>query len=67
VHDRPSTVSSSISTAVCTHLDRRKARPTERQVETHWRDARLTTIFEGTSQVQQRIISDRLLPRPADR
>jgi alkylation response protein AidB-like acyl-CoA dehydrogenase len=38
---------------------------TERQVERHWRDARLTTIFEGTSQIQQRIISDRLLPRSA--
>ncbi len=36
---------------------------TERAVERHWRDARLTTIFEGTSQIQQRIISDRLLPR----
>ena len=36
---------------------------TERQVERHWRDARLTTIFEGTSQIQQRIIADRLLPR----
>lgn len=36
---------------------------TERQVERHWRDARLTTIFEGTSQIQQKIISDRLLPR----
>jgi alkylation response protein AidB-like acyl-CoA dehydrogenase len=36
---------------------------TERQVERHWRDARLTTIFEGTSQIQMRIISDRLLPR----
>lgn len=36
---------------------------TERQVERHWRDARLTTIIEGTSQIQQRIISDRLLPR----
>ena len=34
---------------------------TERQVERHWRDARLTTIFEGTSQIQQRIISDRIL------
>lgn len=40
---------------------------TERQVERHWRDARLTTIFEGTSQIQQRIISDRLLPRPRRR
>lgn len=34
---------------------------TERQVERHWRDARLTTIFEGTSQIQQHIISERLL------
>ncbi|WP_028601879.1 acyl-CoA dehydrogenase family protein [Ottowia thiooxydans] len=29
--------------------------------ERHWRDARLTKIFEGTSEIQQRIISDRLL------
>jgi len=36
---------------------------TERQVERHWRDARLTTIFEGTSEIQKRIISDRILPR----
>jgi alkylation response protein AidB-like acyl-CoA dehydrogenase len=36
---------------------------TERQVERYWRDARLTTIFEGTSQIQQKIISDFLLPR----
>ena len=36
---------------------------TERQVERYWRDARLTTIFEGTSQIQQKIISDRLLPK----
>ena len=35
---------------------------TERQVERHWRDARLTTIFEGTSEIQQRIISNQLLP-----
>jgi alkylation response protein AidB-like acyl-CoA dehydrogenase len=33
---------------------------TERQVERHWRDARLTTIFEGTSQIQQHIISERI-------
>ncbi len=37
---------------------------TERRVERYWRDARLTTIFEGTSEIQRRIISDRLLPRP---
>ncbi|SFT62574.1 Acyl-CoA dehydrogenase [Geodermatophilus amargosae] len=36
---------------------------TERQVERHWRDARLTTILEGTSEIQKRIISDRMLPR----
>jgi alkylation response protein AidB-like acyl-CoA dehydrogenase len=36
---------------------------TERQVERHWRDARLTTIFEGTSEAQKRIVSDSLLPR----
>ena len=29
----------------------------------YWRDARLTTIFEGTSEIQKRIISDRMLPR----
>lgn len=30
-------------------------------VERHWRDARLTKIFEGSSEIQQRIISDSLL------
>ncbi len=34
---------------------------TEHQVERYWRDARLTTIFEGTSQIQQHIIAERLL------
>ena len=29
-------------------------------VERHWRDARLTKIFEGTSEIQLRIISDHL-------
>jgi len=38
---------------------------TERSVERYWRDARLTTIFEGTSEIQRKIISDGLLPRPA--
>lgn len=37
---------------------------TERRVERYWRDARLTTIFEGTSEIQRRIVSDRMLPRP---
>lgn len=30
-------------------------------VERYWRDARLTKIFEGTSEIQMRIISDQLL------
>lgn len=30
-------------------------------VERHWRDARLTKIFEGTSEIQQRIIARNLL------
>ncbi len=34
---------------------------TERAVERHWRDARLTTIFEGTSEIQRTIIADDLL------
>ena len=36
-------------------------------VERYWRDARLTKIFEGTSEIQLRIISDRLLGKPAGR
>jgi alkylation response protein AidB-like acyl-CoA dehydrogenase len=36
---------------------------TERAVERYWRDARLTTIFEGTSGIQRVIVSDRLLGR----
>ena len=34
---------------------------TEFAAQRYWRDARLTTIFEGTSEIQRRIISDRLL------
>jgi alkylation response protein AidB-like acyl-CoA dehydrogenase len=30
-------------------------------VERYWRDARLTKIFEGTSEIQMKIISDHLL------
>lgn len=33
------------------------------RVERHWRDARLTKIFEGSSEIQMRIISDDLLGR----
>jgi alkylation response protein AidB-like acyl-CoA dehydrogenase len=36
-------------------------------VERYWRDARLTKIFEGTSEIQLRIISDRLLGKPSSR
>jgi alkylation response protein AidB-like acyl-CoA dehydrogenase len=34
---------------------------TDYAVERYWRDARLTKIFEGTSQIQRRIIADALL------
>jgi alkylation response protein AidB-like acyl-CoA dehydrogenase len=33
-------------------------------VERYWRDARLTKIFEGTSEIQLRLISDSLLGKP---
>ncbi len=36
-------------------------------VERYWRDARLTKIFEGTSEIQLRIISDRILGKPGNR
>lgn len=36
---------------------------TERRVERYWRDARLTTIFEGTSEIQRTLIADSLLGR----
>ncbi|CAN5801445.1 hypothetical protein BH11PSE3_BH11PSE3_48980 [soil metagenome] len=32
-----------------------------------WRDARLSNIVEGTSEIQQRIISDHLLGKPHER
>ncbi|SDX69702.1 Acyl-CoA dehydrogenase [Albimonas donghaensis] len=32
-------------------------------VERHWRDARLTKLFEGTSEIQLRVISDSILGR----
>ncbi len=35
-------------------------------VERYWRDARLTKIFEGTSEIQLRIISDNLLGKPGN-
>jgi butyryl-CoA dehydrogenase len=37
---------------------------TDFAVERYWRDARLTKIFEGTSDIQRRVISDRLLGGP---
>ncbi|MBZ9646889.1 acyl-CoA dehydrogenase family protein [Sphingobium sp. 3R8] len=33
-------------------------------VERYWRDARLTKIFEGSSEIQQRIIADNILGKP---
>jgi alkylation response protein AidB-like acyl-CoA dehydrogenase len=36
-------------------------------IERYWRDARLTKIFEGTSEIQQRIIADVLLGKPSQR
>jgi alkylation response protein AidB-like acyl-CoA dehydrogenase len=33
-------------------------------VERYWRDARLTKIFEGTSEIQMKIIADHLLGKP---
>ena len=35
---------------------------TDLPIERYWRDARLTKIFEGTSEIMQRIISNQLLP-----
>jgi len=35
----------------------------EYAAERHWRDARLTKIFEGTSEIQLKLISDHLLTR----
>ncbi len=36
-------------------------------IERYWRDARLTKIFEGTSEIQLRIISDDMLGKPTSR
>jgi alkylation response protein AidB-like acyl-CoA dehydrogenase len=36
-------------------------------IERYWRDARLTKIFEGTSEIQQKIISDRSLGKPSEK
>ena len=40
---------------------------TDYPVERYWRDARLTKIFEGTSQIMLKIISDALLGKPSRR
>jgi alkylation response protein AidB-like acyl-CoA dehydrogenase len=36
---------------------------TDYPLERYWRDARLTKIFEGTSEIQQRVIADHLFDR----
>ena len=38
---------------------------TDYPVERYWRDARLTKIFEGTSEIMLKIVSDALLGKPA--
>lgn len=38
---------------------------TDFAVERHWRDARLTKIFEGANEIQLRVISDDMLGGPA--
>ena len=40
---------------------------TDFAVERYWRDARLTKIFEGTSEIQMHIISDALFGRSTAR
>lgn len=52
-------------TAQALHLHGGNGYTTEHSVERYWRDARLTTIFEGTSEIQQHIISNRMLGRAA--
>ena len=41
--------------------------PPDYPVERYWRDARLTKIFEGTSQIMLKIVSDDLLGKPSRR
>ena len=40
---------------------------TDYPVERYWRDARLTKIFEGTSEIMLKIVSDELLGKPSKR
>ncbi len=74
-HDRPSDVEASMVKLFASEMSERVTSEgiqihggagytSEYPVERYWRDARLTKIFEGTSEIQMRIISDAYLPRP---
>ncbi len=73
-HDRPSDVDASMVKLFASEMSERVTSDgiqihggagytSEYPVERYWRDARLTKIFEGTSEIQMRIISDAHLPR----
>jgi alkylation response protein AidB-like acyl-CoA dehydrogenase len=74
-HDRPCDVEASMVKLFASEMSERVTSEgiqihggagytSEYPVERYWRDARLTKIFEGTSEIQMRIISDAHLPRP---
>jgi alkylation response protein AidB-like acyl-CoA dehydrogenase len=73
-HDRPCDVEASMVKLFASEMSERVTSEgiqihggagytSEYPLERYWRDARLTKIFEGTSEIQMRIISDAYLPR----